>query len=209
MNIPCAGIILSGGLNTRMGGRNKAFLHLGGKYFLDRIYDVISASFTECLLVTREPGLYRKWNLNIVEDILSVRSPLTGIHAGLVNTNAEYAFCTSCDTPLLKKETIKVLIRAIEPGFDVIVPASVSYFQPLCAIYSKRCIPLIEEQLRQKNLKADHLFDKIRLKQIPYERFEVFDPGLTSFFNVNTMEDLHRANQLIDSEPNAPSRPNT
>jgi molybdopterin-guanine dinucleotide biosynthesis protein A len=200
MDIPCAGIILSGGLNTRMGGRNKAFLRLSGKFFLDRIYDTLPESFTECLLVTREPELYSKWNLKIVEDILSVRSPLTGIHAGLVNTKAEYAFCTSCDTPLLKKETIRVLIDAIELEYDVIVPASGSFFQPLCAIYSRRCIPLIEDQLRQGNLKTDHLFDKTKLKKIPYERFEEFDSGLNSFFNVNTMEDLHRANQLIDSE---------
>jgi molybdopterin-guanine dinucleotide biosynthesis protein A len=209
MNIPCAGIILSGGLNARMGGRNKAFLHLDGKPFLGRIYDTLPTSFIECLLVTREPGLYSKWNLKIVEDILSVRSPLTGIHAGLVNTKAEYAFCTSCDTPLLKKETIRVLINAIESGDDVIVPASGSYFQPLCAVYSKRCVPFIEEQLHQGDLKADHLFDKIKLKKIPYERFEAFDPGLNSFFNVNTMEDLHRANQLIDSEKNAPAKLNT
>ena len=205
MNIPCAGIILSGGLNTRMGGRNKAFIRLGGKYFLDRVYDAIPASFTECLLVTREPELYSRWDLRIVEDILSVRSALTGIHAGLVNTKAEYAFCTSCDTPLLKKETIRVLIDAIEPGYDVIVPAAGSYFQPLCAVYSKRCVPFIEDQLRRGNLKTDHLFDKIKLKKIPYERFEAFDPGLHSFFNVNTVEDLRRANQLIDSEQNAPS----
>ena len=183
-----------------MGGRNKAFLHLGGMSFLDRICDAIPGSFVECLLVTRQPALYRNRGLSVVEDIFPVRSALTGIHAGLVNTKAKYAFCTSCDTPLLKKETISVLTDAIEPGFDVIVPASGSYFQPLCAVYSKRCVPFIEDQLRRGDLKTDHLFDRIKLKKIPYENFEASDPYLNSFFNVNTMADLHRANQLIGAE---------
>jgi molybdopterin-guanine dinucleotide biosynthesis protein A len=197
MKTTCAGIILSGGRNTRMGGINKAFLRLCGRYYLDWIIDTLSGTCSELLLVTREPVLYRDWDLEIVQDIFQFRSPLTGLHAGLVNMQADYAFCTSCDTPLLESEIVQVLIDEIEFEYDVIVPASGTYYQPLCAIYSKRCIPFIEEQLSFGNLKADHLYKKIKLKEIPYERFEAIDPDLNSFFNVNTPEDIHSADRLL------------
>jgi len=65
MKKPCAGIILSGGQNIRMGGRNKAFLRLGGRYFLDWIIDTLSNACFELLLATREPALYREWGLTV------------------------------------------------------------------------------------------------------------------------------------------------
>ena len=197
MKTTCAGIILSGGQNTRMGGRNKAFLRLSGLYFLDWIINTLSNACCEILLATREPALYSEWELKIVEDILQVRSPLTGLHAGLVNIQADYAFCTSCDTPLLKSEIVQLLIDSIEPGYDVIVPASGTYYQPMCAVDSRRCIPFIAKQLNLGDLKTDHLYAKIKLKEIPYERFEAIDPDLKSFFNVNTPEDIHSAARLL------------
>ncbi|UCD89404.1 MAG: molybdenum cofactor guanylyltransferase [Desulfobacterales bacterium] len=197
MKTTCAGIILAGGQNIRMGGRNKAFLRLGGRYFLDRIIDTLSNACCELLLATREPALYSERDLIVVEDILQVRSPLTGIHAGLVNMQADYAFCTSCDTPLLKNEIVQILIDEIEPGYDVIIPASGTYYQPTCAVYARRCIPFIEEQLNLGDLKTDHLYEKIELKKIPYAKFEAVDPELSSFFNVNTPEDIYLANRLL------------
>ena len=197
MKTTCAGIILSGGQNTRMGGRNKAFLRLGDRYFLNWIIDTLSNVCCELILATREPYLYGEWNLKIVEDILQVRSPLSGLHVGLVNMQADYAFCTSCDTPLLKKEVVQALIDEIEPRYDVIVPTSSTYYQPMCAIYSKRCIPFIEKQLNLGDLKADHLYEKIKLKEIPYERFEAIDPDLKSFFNANTPEDIYTVARML------------
>ena len=198
MKKACAGIILSGGQNIRMGGRNKAFLRLGNRYFLDWIIDTLSNVCCEILLATREPAMYIEWELKIVEDILPARSPLTGLHVGLINMKADHAFCTSCDTPLLKSKVVQVLIDEIEPGYDVIVPASGTYYQPMCAVYSRRCIPFIEKQLNVGDLKTDHLYEQIRIKKIPYERFEAIDPDLTSFFNINTPEDIRSANRLLD-----------
>jgi molybdopterin-guanine dinucleotide biosynthesis protein A len=168
MQATCAGIILSGGQNIRMDGRNKAFLRLGDRYFLDWVIETLANVCCELLLATREPALYSERDLKVIEDILQVRSPLTGLHAGLVNMQADYAFCASCDTPLLKSDIVQILIDEIEPGYDVIVPASGTYYQPMCAVYSRRCIPTIEKQLNLGDLKTDHLYTKIKLKEIPY-----------------------------------------
>jgi molybdopterin-guanine dinucleotide biosynthesis protein A len=197
IRVSCAGVVLAGGLNTRMGRRNKAFLDLGGRSFLDWILAGLAASFTERLIVTREPSLYDGHQARVVEDIFDVRSPLTGIHAALVEMGSDYAFVTSCDTPLLSKDVIRVLKEAIEPDADVIAPFDGTYYQPMCAIYSRRCIPLIENMLVRREKKVDLFYPKVRLKTIPYERLRAVDPELHSFFNVNTRAELETARRLF------------
>ena len=193
MSANCVGIILAGGLNTRMGGRNKAFLRLGDRLFLDCILHALSGCIDKLLLATREPEVYAQWGLETVRDLFDIRSPLAGIHAGLVHMQADYAFCTSCDSPLLHSEVVRILVDSIRCEDDVIVPASGTYFQPLCAVYSKRCIPLIEEQLERGDRKTDHLFERVTVRRIPYRLIRTVDPYLRSFFNVNTPADLEAA----------------
>jgi len=189
----CAGIILAGGLNTRMDGRNKAFLTIGGQTFLDRIIGVVNSCCDETLLVTREPEKYVDRGIRVVTDILTVRSALAGIHAGLVNMRAEYGVFIGCDTPLIKTGVIRILMDAAESGFDIIVPSSATYFQPLCAVYTQSCAPVIEDQLQGGDLKIANLFARMAVKKISYDQFRVEDARLVSFFNINTIDDLKHA----------------
>ena len=193
-----AGMILAGGLNSRMGGYNKAFLRLGNSLLLNRILATLKYNFSEILLITRDCERYSQWEFQIVNDVFEARSPLSGIHAGLLNMEADYAFCMACDTPFLKKELIEILLNEIRPSTDVIVPFSGENFQPLCAVYSKQCIGRIEEQLAQNDLRVDNLFDKVSLKKIPYDKLKKVDPQLISFFNVNTPADLRLAKQFLN-----------
>jgi molybdopterin-guanine dinucleotide biosynthesis protein A len=145
------------------------------------------------LLVTREPHLYAGRNFRVVSDILTARSALTGIHAGLVHMQADYGLCVGCDTPLIKKDVLRMLMEATDPETDIVVPASGTYFQPLCATYAKRCAPVIEDQLQGGDFKIAHLFTRMRVKKVPYAQFRTVDDKLVSFFNINTQEDLRRA----------------
>jgi len=183
-----------------MDGRNKAFVEIGGQRFVERIAGALSEVLTECLLVTREPALYTGLNLRVVEDIFQARSPLTGIHSGLVHLRSEFGVCVSCDMPLLRSGVIRLLEEAIERHYDIVVPAAGTFYQPLCAVYSKSCIPFIEDQLNENDLKVDRLFQRVRVKKIPYELIETVDPGLDSFFNVNTPEDIGTAVTLLQKE---------
>lgn len=187
MNI--SGIILSGGLNTRIFGQNKSFLTIGQETFLQRLIRKLKPLFSEMILVTRQPDLYPIPEIEVVSDIYPIRSSLTGIHAGLVRSKNQYAFITACDTPLLKPELVQIIIKYCNPDFDVVVPEKEGHFEPLCAIYSQKCLPLIEEALSKKKLKINKLFQKVPIKVVPQKILEEVDPKLESFFNVNTIED--------------------
>ena len=82
---------------------------------------------------------------------------------------------------------------AVETDFDIIVPSSETYFQPLCAVYAQSCAPVIEDQLQGGDLKIANLFARMAVKKISYDQFRVEDARLVSFFNINTIDDLKRA----------------
>jgi molybdopterin-guanine dinucleotide biosynthesis protein A len=197
MKYPCSGIILSGGLNTRMGGKDKAFLSVGNKTILDRLYNTLQGLFDEVLLVTNNPLQYLSWDLTIVTDLFPIRSPLTGIHAGLFHASAPHAFITACDTPFLKKKLIMALLDEVEPKWDVVIPVTEEGNQPLCAIYSKRCIKPIERQLKNEEPKIMKFFPRVKVKEITEAQLRSADPHLVSFLNINTPEDLTACEKIL------------
>ena len=197
MKFPCTGVILSGGLNTRFNGQNKALVRVGQKRILDRLYDVFSDLFDEIILVTNQPLQFLDWDLTIVTDIFSARSSLTGIHAGLFYMKNPFAFFSACDTPFLKKELIETLVEQIENNTDIIMPETAAGLEPLCAIYSQRCLKHAEQHLKENKFKIQWAFRGHRIKYIPESVLLQKDPDLISFFNINTPEDLTRAEEMI------------
>ena len=155
MKFSCTGVILSGGLNTRFNGQNKALIRVGQKRILDRLYDVFSDLFDEIILVTNRPMQFVEWDLTIVTDLFPVRSSLTGIHAGLFYMKNPFAFFSGCDTPFLKKDLIEVLLENIDKNKDIIMPETSAGMEPLCAIYSKRCLNAAEHHIKQNKFKID------------------------------------------------------
>ncbi|MGD9065802.1 MAG: molybdenum cofactor guanylyltransferase [Desulfobacterales bacterium] len=197
MTHPCTGAILSGGLNTRFNGQNKAFIQVGQKRILDRLYGVFSDLFEDIILVTNHPLEFLDWDLTIVTDLFSARSSLTGIHAGLFYTKNPFVFFSACDTPFLKKELVISLIEQIENNTDIIMPQTAAGLEPLCSVYSKRCLKQAEQHLKEDKFKIQWAFQGHRIKYIPENVLREKDPELMSFFNINTPEDLIRAEEII------------
>ncbi len=197
MKYPCAGIILAGGLNRRMNGQNKALLSVGDQFIIERQIELFQELFEQVIVVSNHPLELISWDVTMVSDLYPVRSSLTGIHSGLFYTRPPQAFITACDMPFLKKEMILVLLQDLDPKRDIIVPMTPEGFQPLCAVYSRRCLQPIEEQLNKGEMKISTLFSKVKIKKIPEDILRSVDPDLISFFNINTLEDLTNSQKLI------------
>jgi molybdopterin-guanine dinucleotide biosynthesis protein A len=169
-----------------MDGRNKAFLEVGGRTILARLLDTLQLDFDKILLVTREPQYYTQVPVQVVVDLYEDRSSLTGIHAGLANAHSDYALVVPCDTPFLQPAVTRLLLDALDPQWDVIVPHMDGYYQPLCAIYSKKCLPVIESQLDNGDYRIYNFFPSVKVKTVPADQIKAADPQLLSFLNINT-----------------------
>ncbi len=216
----CTGVILAGGLNLRFGGRNKALAKIGGQTILERILSAFEGLFPETMVVSNSPLDFLASNSLIVTDIVSIRTPLAGLHAALSYAQTPYIFTVACDTPFLKTAMIARILTQIDTKCDIVVPDTYAGLQPLCAVYAKTCLPLIEKQLRlvpeaappeatpggvngrsnrilNQGLKILNIYDKVRVKKIPEKTLRPVDPDLLSFFNINTPEDFARAEQIL------------
>ncbi len=191
------GVILAGGENKRFSGKNKAFIRIGEKCMLDRIYRIYDDLFKEIILVTNDPLQYLDWDFQIVTDLFPMKGSLVGIHAGLFYSTTPYAFFAACDTPFLQKELIGTIIDSLDSEVDVVIPETGLGLEPLCAIYSKACLKPIERQLAAKVLKIQTFFQKVRVRKVSETSLRGSDPDLLSFFNVNTPDDLKKAENLV------------
>ena len=193
----CTGVILAGGLATRFSGQKKALIQVEGKRILDRLYAVYRGLFEEIILVANDPCTYADWDFAVVSDIFDCRSSLTGLHAGLFYLRTPYAFFAACDAPFVRAELIRGLIEAIRPGDDVVIPQTDAGFQPLCAVYSKRCLAPVERLLNKGEFRIRSFFDRVRVHRVPETRLRELDPELLSFLNINTPEDLCLAEEIL------------
>ncbi|MBG0790568.1 MAG: molybdenum cofactor guanylyltransferase [Desulfovibrionaceae bacterium] len=194
-----AGVILAGGLGTRMGHVKKAFLGIGDRTILDRLLAVYRPLFSEIVISAREAEDFAIYNLPVAEDRFAARSSLTGIHAGLCAIRASHGFFAACDAPFLQPGLVERLLAEAAPEFDVIIPLKEDgYREPLCAIYSKRCLPFIEAQLQREDFKIIRFFEHVAVKEVPIARLLPGDPGQVSFFNVNAPDDLRQAERLAE-----------
>ena len=184
------GIILAGGKNLRM-GKNKAFLEVRGERIIDRTKNLFRALFDEVLLVTNSLPDYLDLNLRMVADLYAGKGALGGIYSGLFHASHSHAFVAACDMPFLNKDLIRHLID-LSPGYDIVIPKTEDGWQPLHAVYSKKCLPFMEDLIREDNLKIIDFFHRVKKREVPTEEILPLDPNLASFLNVNTPEELAR-----------------
>ena len=184
------GIILAGGKNLRM-GQNKAFLEVQGERIIDRTRKIFGELFAEVLLVTNSPGDYLDLNLRIITDLYREKGSLGGVFTGLFHSSFSHAFVAACDMPFLNRDLMSHLV-SLSPGYDIVIPRTADGLQPLHAVYSRRCLPFMEDLLRQGNLKIIDFFHRVKKREVPTEEILPFDPQMTSFLNLNTPEDVKR-----------------
>src|SRR3989338_6495006 len=115
-------IILAGGKSSRM-CRNKAFIKLKGKTFIEKIIVTLKSIFDEVIIVANEVEKLKGLKVRVVKDIVPNRGPLSGIHSGLVNSKTLINFVVACDMPFLNPGVINQMVR-IANGYDAVVVGS-------------------------------------------------------------------------------------
>ena len=196
-------IILAGGKNTRI-ARNKAFIELPtGETILQHTINILQEIFPEIIIVTNQKDAYLpygscgKFNVPVVEDLIKESGPLGGIFTGLCYSVSKHNFVVACDMPFIQPALIRLLLEK-SGNYDVVIPEIDGEVEPLFAVYSKNCLPVMFEHLQKQNLKIRQVLGKLHLKKIGREEIDRLDPKHLSFFNINTQEDLRKAESLIE-----------
>jgi len=202
MKFDYTGVILAGGKNSRFPGGKKAFRKIGDEMILETIYELFSSLFKEVIIVVNEPKEFAGWDMTVVTDIIPAKCALAGLHAGLFYASYPYAYVTACDTPFAKRSVVEYIVGSIRPGYEVILPRTDDGLETLSAVYSKDCIPLIEESLKKNIFMIKKFFRKKKVREIPVDKLKMLDPQMQFIFNVNTPEDFEKAKAIANQQEN-------
>jgi molybdenum cofactor guanylyltransferase len=194
-----AGILLAGGLATRMGGGDKSLTLLGGKPILAHVIGRIAPQVAALALnANGDPGRLAEWRLAVVPDAIpDFPGPLAGIHAGMEwarRHHPDIADIVSIptDTPFLPAELVDLLLAA-RGDADIAVAASDGQPHPVVALWPVRLAGELHRLITQDGMRR--VTDFARRYKVAYADFPVdqIDP----FLNINRPEDLERAELLI------------
>ncbi len=205
MQVSC--IVLAGGKSTRL-GRNKIREKIGGKMLLERVLETLSRFESEIIIVTSAssslPGLEQYPKVSVVRDIYTNKGSLGGIYSGLLLSKSFYNLVLACDMPFLSFDLLQYMTD-IAQGYDMVAFREGQRFEPLHAVYSKKCLFPLEMLLKSENVRIIEILRYVNLRYLTLKEIEKFDHGYLSFFNVNYEDDLLKAKDLLMTELTRPS----
>jgi molybdopterin-guanine dinucleotide biosynthesis protein A len=201
-----ASVILCGGRTRRFGG-NKANACVGGHPVIERIFRVLEPLSSRVIAVTsgEDTGIHIPGGVVVVADVYPGMGPLGGIYTGLLHADSGLALVVGCDMPFLNTRLLSFMFGFAD-SFDAVAPRlSGKYVEPLHAVYSTSCLPKMKESLESGQRPVWPVLRNLNTRYVEKEEYLPLDPRMLSFFNINTREDLERANRIaaqLDTDVN-------
>ncbi len=188
--------VQAGGKSSRM-GEDKALIRLAGIPLIERVLARIDGLANEILITTNRPETLTHLNLRMVGDEVPGAGALHGLKTALDAARGEIVLVLSCDTPFVSRELLEHLLSRAHDA-DAIVPKHGDKYEPLQAVYNRsRCLPAVEAALGSGERRMISFYPHVHVLPIEESILSELDSSGLSFFNVNTAEDLERAEQLL------------
>lgn len=197
----CTAIILAGGDSQRM-GRDKANLTLGGgQTLLQRVIASMQQIFPCVIISVRQPrpeiSLPQVCDGQADERMPATAGPLAGLVSGLGSITTPWAFVVACDMPFVEPAVVELMGKYREPH-QAVVPIVNGHRQTLAAYYARSCLDTIHAHIAaggKNSLRA--VLEKLRVRYVDEAELLKADPGLRSFFDLDTPQDIESAQRGV------------
>lgn len=194
-------LILAGGLSRRM-GRDKTIVDLAGKPMIAHVIDRLMPQVSS-LAVNAPPSVLPETGLPVLPDTIAGHAgPLAGVLAGLIHARetmpeASHLLTVPADTPFLPVELTTKMATSIAPG-RIVVAASLGRIHPVVALWPISLKDDLKEWLgNPDNRKLQSFIARYPSVAVDFPPVETVSGALDPFFNVNTPDDLARAEQIL------------
>lgn len=195
------GVILAGGQATRMGGGDKGLLALGGQSLLSRVIDRLQPQVGGMALNANGDAVrFSGFDLPVLPDsIAGFAGPLAGVLAGLdwaADQGADAIVTAAADTPFFPCDLVpQLLLRSEGMAHPLVLAATPDAKRGQARHPTFGLWPVaLREDLRaalQGGLR------KVVMWTDQHGGREALFPDEAAFFNVNTPDDLARAEEML------------
>jgi molybdopterin-guanine dinucleotide biosynthesis protein A len=197
-------IILAGGVSSRF-GQDKGLLQLANKPLIKHVLDAISTIVDEKMVVASSKVQAENYanvlgsDVNVLIDVDDAQSPLVGALTGFKEAHGRYALLLSCDTPFVSRDVVSLLFEVCIDRNAVIPRWPNGYIEPLQAVYcAKPAYEAAKNALSEGKLNMQSMVDRLpSVRYVSTLVLQQLDPELRTFFNVNTLLDLKRAESMF------------
>jgi molybdenum cofactor guanylyltransferase len=196
------GLVLAGGLARRMGGGDKAKIEINGVSILDRVLATLSGQCVDIAInANGDPERFADAGVPVIPDTVEgFAGPLAGILAGLdwlaaQNIGVEWMLSVPGDCPFLPDdlaERLHTARRKMGAGVPLACARSGEWRHPVVGLWPLALREDLRKALTVEGLRKIEMWTArhgIALAEWP-------DQPLDPFFNVNTPDDLKRAEQI-------------
>jgi molybdenum cofactor guanylyltransferase len=192
-----AAVILAGGRGRRMGGVAKARLMLGGRSLLDHVLRRLAGQVSQIAVSANDSAIVA--DLPLLPDAHDDRrGPLAGVLAGMIwardRAGLRRIVSLPVDCPFLPRDLVgRFLETAEETGAAIVVAASGGSEHPTVALWDLALAePLRGVVEAGTDLSVRRFYRAFRFAICDFDL-----RGLDPFFDVNTPEDLARAEDAL------------
>lgn len=195
------GVILAGGEGSRMGGRAKGLAHVGGVRIVDRVAIALRGVVDEIMIVSRRPDA-AAWipGVRVLADERPGLGPIGGIATALRATRSD-VLVVGWDMPFVTTRQLAPLLHGA-PHAPIVLWRCTGEVEPLCGLYRTTALPGLDAAIASGERGLGRTALAMGAELLPAD-------GVAAFFNVNCMDDLARAEEMVPPTSNgcAPALP--
>ncbi|WP_230517221.1 MULTISPECIES: gephyrin-like molybdotransferase Glp [unclassified Janthinobacterium] len=190
------GLILAGGLGTRMGQRDKGMLCLHGQPLARHVLQRLAPQVGQLAIsVHADAGDYARFGLPVWPDALPGQlGPLAGLHSGMRHAGTPYLLTVPCDSPLLPPDLAARLAAgltqdnadlaiAVTEELDPATGSTVRRPHPVFCLVKTSALPQLDSYLRGGERRMRTWHGPLRLAEVLFENNGAFG-------NINTPDEL-------------------
>jgi molybdenum cofactor guanylyltransferase len=200
------GVILAGGLASRMGGGDKGLKTVGGLSILSRVINRIGPQVGRLVInANGDPARLASFGLPVIaDDLPDWPGPLAGVLATLDHAarqdGCKAVLSVAADCPFLPRDlAARLQATMTSAGARVAVAHSGGFAQPTIALWDVALRHDLRKALVDENLRKIDRFTARYPGALAKWPVEPFDP----FFNANAPEDLALAEAIVTRYPDA------
>lgn len=183
------GLVLAGGVSSRMGGEDKGLVDLAGRPMLEYALDALRPQVGPILIsANRNLDRYTEYGCRVVTDEAEDRpGPLAGVASAFQHLVTDYLLIVPCDAPLLAADLAPRLHAAcVAEGTAAAVASDGRRMQPVFLMLRATVGPGLRSYLADGGRKVDTWLRQLSLAQVD------FSDEPDCFVNVNEPTELGR-----------------
>lgn len=183
------GLILSGGLSTRMGGVEKGLIGLNDQPMIAHIINKLKKQVGHIYIsANHHEDDYASFGYPVVKDLRDYfAGPLAGVEAVISQVDTPYLGVIPCDTPffpsdLFAKLKNHMLSSKVKAAYAAVSSDDKNQFHPLCCLIDSEACLEVKDYLENGGAKAVEWLNEIGAEPVLFDNpFE--------FINLNRPQD--------------------